>query len=57
MVDATGYPAGNINYCPRCGCSEIEYNNHWNFGDGVLTCKCGCSVYIIASDRDVSKEE
>jgi hypothetical protein len=52
VVTVIGYPATQINYCPRCGSTNIEYSEHWNSSDGILTCECGCSVYIVASDMD-----
>lgn len=52
MVQVIGYPAESISFCPRCGSSDTEYSDHWNNGTGILNCKCGCSVYIVADEKD-----
>lgn len=46
-----GYPPGNINYCPECASPDIEFQDHWNDGDGLLKCaSCGLQCYIVEGE-------
>lgn len=55
MVEVIGFPAPNINFCPRCGSENNDYNGHWQM-DGLLRCKnCKCVVFIIQGEDDESE--
>lgn len=52
MVSVNGYPPTDIKFCPECGSADIEINDHWNSGDGLLVCgSCGLQCYIIEGDE------
>jgi hypothetical protein len=57
MISLMGYPAPEINYCPRCGTDNFQYQGAWN-GNGVLECsECKCAVYLIGHEEDKIETE
>lgn len=46
-----GYPL-EVNYCPKCGSTDIISRDNWDM-DGKMKCnKCGAIAYIIEGEEE-----